>query len=187
MALVYAEKYTANAMRELSREQRKEQNDKLINDIAAVASDSRKPKTKRAVECHLQMLRMDPAKLDAHMNKGREHNGTINHAKHNLANNELTALKKREDHLTYMKEIALVKPRRLSDTQVHFLSSRWSREACLRPSQTFAQARDFSLPLAPTWCTFAAPVWTMWTVKQQPFWAPAVGTDMHLLLFAAGL
>jgi hypothetical protein len=80
------------------------------------------------VQDYLQLFRKDPAQLETHMNKRREQNATSN-AKHNVVNdvvnnpvkNALTALKKRQDHITYMNATVLENPSRFSDTQVHFL------------------------------------------------------------------
>jgi hypothetical protein len=108
-ALAYAQKYSGHAVHKLSNAQAKVLLDKLVKDIAALASDLSKPKTRRAVQDYLLLLRKDPAKLETFMNKGRERSvakNAANNAANNAVNNALTSLKKREASAEFWEQQA---------------------------------------------------------------------------------
>jgi len=111
-ALAYAKANGTHAHLHDSPEQNKARLDKLVKDIAAVASDPSKPKSKTAVTQYLTLCRMDPVTFEAHQNTQRERS-RVKNPKYNPANsvnnaiyNVRTALQKREDSAEFWEQQA---------------------------------------------------------------------------------
>jgi len=68
---------------------------KLVQDLAAVASDPKKPKGKDAIKKRLLELRKDPEELQEFYKVRQAKNAALNPA-NNAANNAATSLKKQE-------------------------------------------------------------------------------------------
>jgi hypothetical protein len=121
VALAYAKANGTHAHKHDLNEQKKARLDKLVKDIAAVASDPSKPKSRNAVTQYLTLYRMDPVTFEAHQNTQRERsrvknptynpaNNLVNNPKNNLVNNAIynarTALQKREDSAEFWEQQA---------------------------------------------------------------------------------
>jgi hypothetical protein len=81
-SVVRAYHSTDDAVRSANNEQRKTRLDKVVRDVAAVASDPSKPKTRRAVQEYLTLCKKNPAVLEAFRKKMSEKSSV-----HNAANN----------------------------------------------------------------------------------------------------
>jgi hypothetical protein len=115
VTLAYAKANGTHAHKYDSPKQNKARLDKLVKDIAAVASDPSTPKSKTAVTQYLTLCRMDPVTFEAHQNTQRERsrvenpkynpaNNLVNNLVNNAIYNARTALQKREDSVEFWEQ-----------------------------------------------------------------------------------